>query len=125
VTLPLSTAAEQVDRELFLIAIQRDMFRIELAKFMEHYPIICPSFCVTAFGHGTLEVDIDGEKCSLFEANWVNCAGLPAAVVPGGIDQDGLPIGVQVFGRAFEEETMLAIANALEQELGGFQHPPL
>jgi hypothetical protein len=72
--------------ELFLIAIQRDMFRIELAKFMERYPIICPPFCVTAFGHEALEVDIDGEKCSLFETNWpaiwVNCAGLTAAVVP-------------------------------------------
>jgi len=116
--------------EFFGIAIQRDMFRIELAKFMERYPIVIGApFCVTAFEHGTLEVDIDGSKCPLFEANWpalwVNCAGLPAAVVSAGRDKYGLPIGVQVVGRAFGEETVLAIAKALEQELGGFQRPPV
>jgi len=116
--------------EFFGIAIQRDMFRIELANFMERYPIIiCAPFCVTAFEHGALEVDIDGSKCPLFEANWpalwVNCAALPAAVVSAGRGTDGLPIGVQVVGRAFGEETVLAIAKALEGELGGFQRPPL
>jgi amidase len=122
---PSKTAAE-----FFGIAIQRDMFRIELAKFMERYPIIiCAPFCVTAFEHGALEVDIDGRKCPLFEANWpalwVNCAALPAAVVSAGRATDGLPIGVQVVGRAFGEETVLAIAKTLELELGGFQRPPL
>jgi amidase len=116
--------------EFFGIAIQRDMFRIELAKFMERYPIILGApFCVTAFEHGALEVDINGSKCPLFEANWpalwVNCAALPGAVVSAGHDKDGLPIGVQVVGRAFGEETVLAVAKALEQELGGFQRPPL
>jgi Asp-tRNA(Asn)/Glu-tRNA(Gln) amidotransferase A subunit family amidase len=116
--------------ELFKIAIQRDIYRIELARFMERNPIIiCAPFCITAFEHGALEVDIDGQKCPLFAANWpalwVNCAGLPAAVVPGGLDKDGLPIGIQVVGRAFCEETVLAIAKVLEQEMGGFQRPPL
>jgi amidase len=116
--------------ELFGIAIQRDIYRIELAKFMERYPIIiCAPVCVTAFEHGVIEVDIDGRKYPLFEANWpalwVNCAGLPAAVVPGGTDKDGLPIGIQVVGRAFGEETVLAIARALERGLGGFQRPPV
>ncbi len=116
--------------ELFGIAVQRDIFRIELAHFMEQYPIIiCAPFCVTAFEHGALEVEIDGSKCPLFEANWpalwVNCAALPAAVVPAGKDKDGLPIGVQIVGRAFGEETVLAIAKVLEQQTGGFQRPPL
>jgi amidase len=116
--------------ELFGIAIQRDMFRIELAKFMERYPIVIGApFCVTAFEHGAMEVEIDGSKCPLFEANWpalwVNCAALPAAVVPAGLDKNGLPIGVQVIGRAFGEETVLAVAGVLERELGGFRQPPL
>jgi amidase len=116
--------------ELFGIAIQRDMFRIELARFMERYPIIiCAPFCVTAFEHGAQEVNIDGSRCPLFEANWpalwVNCAALPAAVVSAGHDRDGLPIGVQVVGRAFGEEIVLALAGALERELGGFRRPPL
>jgi amidase len=126
--------------EFFGIAIQRDMFRIELAKFMERYQIIIGApFCVTAFEHGALEVDIDGSKYPLlveqrpeglviganWPALWVNCAGLPGAVVSAGRGKDGLPIGVQVVGRAFGEESVLAIAKALERELGGFQRPPL
>jgi amidase len=108
----------------------RPKYRIQLAKFMERYPIIiCTPFCVTAFKHGALEVDIDGTKYSLFEANWpalwVNCAGLPAAVVAGGRDSDGLPIGIQIVGRAFGEETVLVVARVLEQELGGFECPPI
>jgi hypothetical protein len=43
-------------------------------------------------------------------------AGLPAVAVPGGADKDGLPIGIQVVGRAFGEETVLAMARALERE---------
>jgi Asp-tRNA(Asn)/Glu-tRNA(Gln) amidotransferase A subunit family amidase len=45
--------------------------------------------------------------------------------VPASRDIDGLPIGIQIVGRALGEETVLAIAKALEQELGGFQRPPL
>jgi amidase len=116
--------------EFFGIAIQRDLFRSELAHFMERYPIIIGApFCVTAFEHGAMEVDIDGSKCPLLEANWpalwVNCAALPAAVVPATVDNDGLPIGVQVVGRAFEEETVLAVARTLERELVGFHRPSI
>jgi amidase len=115
--------------EFFMIAMERDIYRIELAKFMEHHPIvICAPFCVPAFPHGAFEVDIDGASHSLYNANWpalwVNCAGLPGAVVPAGLDSNGLPIGVQIVGRAFDEENVLAVAKALESELGGFQRPP-
>jgi amidase len=116
--------------EYFRTAIERDIFRVQLAQFMERYPIVIgPPFCITAFEHGATEVDIDGSSFNLFAANWpalwVNCGGLPAAVVPAGRDRDGLPIGVQIVGRAFDEETVLAVAKALEQELGGFKKPPL
>jgi amidase len=116
--------------DFFNIAVERDKFRIELAQFMENYPIIIGApFCVTAFEHGASRFDIDGKTYRLFESNWpavwVNCAGLPGAVVPGGLDREGLPIGIQIVGRAFEEETILAVAQALEQELGGFQRPAL
>lgn len=114
--------------EFFHISMERDRMRVALQEFMEDYPIVIgPPFCVTAFPHGALEVDIDGSTHSLYQANWpalwVNCAGLPAAVVPAGIDRGGMPVGVQVAGRAFEEETVLAVCRALEQELGGFRRP--
>lgn len=45
----------------------------------------------------------------------VNLAGLPAISVPCGFSAAGLPIGVQLIGRAFEEETILRAAHAYEQ----------
>jgi len=45
----------------------------------------------------------------------VNMAGLPGISVPAGVDKDGLPLGLQILGRAFDEETMLRAAAALEK----------
>lgn len=45
----------------------------------------------------------------------VNLAGLPAISVPCGFSKAGLPIGLQLIGRAFEEETLLRAAHAYEQ----------
>ncbi len=116
--------------EFFKIAMERDAWRVQLAEFMERYPIILgPTFCVTAFKHGATEVEIDGKKYPHFLAGWPvawgNCAGLPGAVVPCGKDREGLPIGLQINGRAFGEEMVLAVAKAAETALGGYQKPPL
>ena len=53
-----------------------------------------------------------------------NLLGLPGAVVPVGRSPEGLPIGVQVVGRPFEEELVLAVAARVEKA-GGWQEPPL
>jgi aspartyl-tRNA(Asn)/glutamyl-tRNA(Gln) amidotransferase subunit A len=45
-------------------------------------------------------------------------AGLPGISVPAGLDTDGLPLGLQLIGRAFDEETMLKAAAALEKAAG-------
>jgi aspartyl-tRNA(Asn)/glutamyl-tRNA(Gln) amidotransferase subunit A len=45
----------------------------------------------------------------------VNMAGLPGLVVPGGLASDGLPLGLQLIGRPFEEETLFALGAAIEK----------
>jgi len=44
----------------------------------------------------------------------VNLAGLPGLSVPAGFTRTGLPIGLQIIGQAFAEETILRVAKAYE-----------
>jgi aspartyl-tRNA(Asn)/glutamyl-tRNA(Gln) amidotransferase subunit A len=52
-----------------------------------------------------------------------NLAGVPAISVPAGLSADGLPLGLQIMGRAFDEETVLRVATELE-EAAQFCHLP-
>jgi Asp-tRNAAsn/Glu-tRNAGln amidotransferase A subunit and related amidases len=45
----------------------------------------------------------------------VNLAGLPGISVPAGLSEDGLPLGLQLIGRAFDEATLLRTARTIEQ----------
>ena len=53
-----------------------------------------------------------------------NVLGLPALSVPCGFSMTGLPIGLQVVGRAFEESTILRVAHAYERQAGWTSHRP-
>jgi aspartyl-tRNA(Asn)/glutamyl-tRNA(Gln) amidotransferase subunit A len=48
----------------------------------------------------------------------VNMAGLPGIAVPGGRSADGLPLGLQLIGRAFDEETLFQLAAVIEAQAG-------
>ena len=48
----------------------------------------------------------------------VNLAGLPGISVPAGLSAEGLPLGLQIIGRAFDEETMIRAAGVLETAAG-------
>ena len=48
----------------------------------------------------------------------VNLAGLPGMSLPAGLSANGLPLGLQLIGRAFDEETMFKAAAVLEKEIG-------
>ena len=54
----------------------------------------------------------------------VNMAGLPGITVPSGLDAQGLPLGLQLIGRPFEEETLFALGSVIEQAAGSFQTKP-
>ena len=53
----------------------------------------------------------------------VNMAGLPGIAVPAGRDAQGLPLGLQLIGRAFDEETLFAAAQVIEDAAGRMDFP--
>ncbi len=54
----------------------------------------------------------------------VNMAGLPALAVPAGLDRQGLPLGLQLIGRPFDEETLFALGEVIEHAAGRFAPQP-
>jgi aspartyl-tRNA(Asn)/glutamyl-tRNA(Gln) amidotransferase subunit A len=48
----------------------------------------------------------------------VNMAGLPGISVPAGMDGDGLPLGLQLIGKPFDEETLFRVGGVLEEAAG-------
>jgi aspartyl-tRNA(Asn)/glutamyl-tRNA(Gln) amidotransferase subunit A len=54
----------------------------------------------------------------------VNLAGLPGISVPGGCDGQGLPLGLQLIGRPFDEETLFSLAAVIEEAAGRFSPDP-
>ncbi len=48
----------------------------------------------------------------------VNMAGLPGIAVPAGFSSEGLPLGLQLIGRAFDEETLFSLSEVIEQAAG-------
>jgi Asp-tRNA(Asn)/Glu-tRNA(Gln) amidotransferase A subunit family amidase len=110
--------------------VQRDVVRGRILKQMREYPILlCPAAAVPAFRHGERSWQIEGKTVQYLDAwsytEWFNLLGMPAAVVPVGMSAEGLPIGVQIAGRPWEEESVLAVAAALEAQRGAWRRPPL
>jgi aspartyl-tRNA(Asn)/glutamyl-tRNA(Gln) amidotransferase subunit A len=54
----------------------------------------------------------------------VNMAGLPGISVPSGVDAQGLPLGLQLIGRPFEEETLFSLGEVIEQAAGRYEPVP-
>jgi Asp-tRNA(Asn)/Glu-tRNA(Gln) amidotransferase A subunit family amidase len=108
----------------------RDAVREKILLQMRKFPVlICPTAAIPAFRHGEREWQVEGKTVKYLDAwsycEWFNLVGFPAVVVPMGYSKDGLPIGVQIVGRPWEEELVLAVAAKLEEERGSWQAPPL
>ena len=109
--------------------LERERWREDLLRWMKTTPLIlAPVGATPAFEHGAQRLTVNGESISVFRAfsysQTFNVFGLPSVVVPAARSAAGLPIGVQIVGRPFEEGTVLAAAAAIEEALGGWQRPP-
>lgn len=110
--------------------IRRDTLRASFLEQMRRFPILlCPPAAVPAFRHGERSWMIDGKTIEYLDAwsytEWFNLLGNPAAVVPVSQSAEGLPIGVQIVGRPWEEEQVLSVAAVLEKEVGPAREPPI
>jgi aspartyl-tRNA(Asn)/glutamyl-tRNA(Gln) amidotransferase subunit A len=86
--------------------------------------LLTPTAPSSAFAIG--ENDDDPIKMYLGDVFTIpaSLAGLPGISVPGGLDSEGLPLGLQIIGKAWDEATMFRTAYALEQAIG-FNELPL
>jgi amidase len=115
--------------ELLDTLLERDAVRTKFLAKMEEFPILlCPVSAIPAFRHGEREWTVGGRKLGYLKAmsysQWFNLLGNPAAVVPVGESPEGLPIGVQIVGRPWEEEAVLAVAAKIEEACGPLRRPP-
>jgi aspartyl-tRNA(Asn)/glutamyl-tRNA(Gln) amidotransferase subunit A len=111
VTAPDYLLAEQY-RRLLIDEFRRAFAGIDL--------LVAPTTPLTAWRIGEWEVAIGGEDESVLAASWrltypFNLTGMPAISLPCGFDRRGLPIGLQIAGRPFDEVTVLAAAAAYER----------
>ncbi|MGB3834062.1 MAG: Asp-tRNA(Asn)/Glu-tRNA(Gln) amidotransferase subunit GatA [Mesorhizobium sp.] len=85
--------------------------------------ILTPATPSAAFGLADEEMNSDPVKMYLNDifTVTVNMAGLPGIAVPAGRDAGGLPLGLQLIGRPFDEETLFQTAHVIERAAGRFQ----
>jgi Asp-tRNA(Asn)/Glu-tRNA(Gln) amidotransferase A subunit family amidase len=111
----------------------RDELRLDLLAQMREVPVfLCPACSIPAFRHGEREWSVEGrtvrylrEPDVMTYTQWFNLLGNPALVVPAGRSAEGLPIGVQIVGRPYQEELLLAVGAEIERGCGGWQPPPI
>ena len=84
--------------------------------------ILTPATPSSAFGIADEDLASDPVKMYLNDifTVTVNMAGLPGLSVPAGLDHKGLPLGLQLIGKPFEEETLFKTAHVIEKAAGRF-----
>jgi len=118
-----------ISTELLNAWAEMDLLRSKTLEEMREYPVLlCPVASVPAWRHGERTWTIDGNPVEYLDSvrytQWFNTLGAPAAVVPVGRAPEGIPIGVQIAARPFEDEVALGAAGVLDAAFG-FSPPPL
>lgn len=117
-------------QDYFTALDRRDDFIRSWELFFDDWDaLLCPVAMVTAFPHCETNTPlmVDGQEVNYWRVIGhcapFNFTGHPAAVIPIGRDPEGLPIGMQIVGRRWSEERLLAIAALLAEVVGPFRWP--
>jgi amidase len=115
--------------ELLNAWAELDLLRGRTLGEMKEYPVLlCPAAAIPAFRPGERAWTIDGKTVEYLDAvrftQWFNALAAPAVVVPVAQSAEGLPIGVQIAARPFEDEIALGVAGVIDEAFG-YRTPPL
>ena len=127
-------AAVQTHREWFAANEARHEMRKRWAAFFEDFDVVlCPVAARAAFPHDqerprpARRIEVNGHEIDyndqIFWAGFFGVSYLPSTVIPMGLTDEGLPVGLQIVGPYLEDRTTLAMAALLEPELPGFAPP--
>jgi amidase len=106
-----------------------DLVRSKMLAEMADFPVLlCPVASIPAFRPGERSWNIGGREVGYLDAvrhtQWFNALGAPAAVVSVGRSPEGLPIGVQIAARPYEDEVALGVAAVIDAAFG-YRPPPM
>ena len=132
----MTLAYTATHREWLAADAVRNRLRHEIAGVFEGFDaILAPTAPVTAFQHDHRPfarrrlVGSDGEVMPYASMlNWISLATalhLPVTAIPAGLSESGLPVGAQLIGPMNSDARLLALAQAIEENVSGFMPPPL
>ncbi len=118
----LAEKPQATGRQVMESLAARDAMRSSLVEQMRSVPfLLMPVASIPAFRH--LDRSANMFK-SFMPATIFNLLGFPAMSVPWSLDEQGLPVGVQLIARPWEDEALLELGVALEKARGEFPSPP-
>ena len=113
---------------------ERQRLRMEWQRFFEGVDVLLtPVVSTVAIQHDHTNINsrtivVNGEPRDYWDQTvWTGMASafyLPATVIPIGVNDDGLPVGIQIMGPYLEDRTTIDFASKLSELIGGFESPP-
>jgi aspartyl-tRNA(Asn)/glutamyl-tRNA(Gln) amidotransferase subunit A len=120
----LSSGAACSSMEYILARRQQQELRRSFEQFFQDYDLLLtPTVPFSAPVMGSADAVERAGQLTRFTAPF-NLAGLPALSIPAGFSQEGLPLGLQIAGPAWQEAQILQAGYAYEQEFRWYEHKP-
>jgi Asp-tRNA(Asn)/Glu-tRNA(Gln) amidotransferase A subunit family amidase len=117
IVIPTSPGASprRPDTQAYRDAVaERTAYRRVLTRVMDRRGLDAVAYPVSATTAAVITVPGADDAAGHFSCGQASIAGLPALAVPAGFTSDGLPVGLELLGRAFDEPTLIAIASGFE-----------